>query len=164
MVHLIRVTLPLIFTTFPKKTSKVIKKYENVVPIRQNMLIFVEYNRHKMDSLFEFQASVLKGVNNGFRRYLFGRISWGERMIGIKGPRGSGKTTLILQHLKYDLDLNEALYVTADHTWFYSHSLYEAANEWNKRGGKYLFIDEVHKYKGWSSVYSGDTDPPFRPY
>lgn len=123
------------------------------------MLIFVEYNRHKMDSLFEFQASVLKGVNNGFRRYLFGRISWGERMIGIKGPRGSGKTTLILQHLKYDLDLNEALYVTADHTWFYSHSLYEVANEWNKRGGKYLFIDEVHKYKGWSrelkNIYDG---------
>lgn len=123
------------------------------------MLIFVEYKRHKMESLFEFQASILKGVTKSFKRYLFDQISWGERMIGIKGPRGSGKTTLILQHLKYDLDINEALYVTADHTWFYTHTLFEVANEWNKQGGKYLFIDEVHKYTGWSrelkNIYDG---------
>ena len=81
-------------------------------------------------------------------------------MIGIKGPRGTGKTTLMLQHLKYDLGLPpEALYITADHTWFYNHTLLDTANDWYKQGGKILFIDEVHKYENWSvelkNIYDG---------
>ena len=81
-------------------------------------------------------------------------------MIGIKGPRGAGKTTLMLQHLKYDLGMPpEALYITADHNWFYNHTLFDAANDWYKQGGKILFIDEVHKYPKWSvelkNIYDG---------
>ena len=81
-------------------------------------------------------------------------------MIGIKGPRGAGKTTLMLQHLKYDLGLpSDALYITADHTWFYNHNLLDTANDWFKQGGKILFIDEVHKYPNWSvelkNIYDG---------
>ena len=81
-------------------------------------------------------------------------------MIGIKGPRGAGKTTLMLQHLKYDLGLPpEALYITADHTWFYNHTLLDTANDWYMQGGKILFIDEVHKYPNWSvelkNIYDG---------
>nr|WP_321353881.1 AAA family ATPase [uncultured Draconibacterium sp.] len=81
-------------------------------------------------------------------------------MIAIKGPRGAGKTTLMLQHVKYDLGLPEtALYITADHTWFYNHTLLETANDWYKQGGKLLVIDEVHKYKNWSvelkNIYDG---------
>jgi predicted AAA+ superfamily ATPase len=84
-------------------------------------------------------------------------------MIGIKGPRGAGKTTLMLQHLKYDLGLPpEALYITADHNWFYNHSLLDTANDWHKQGGKILFIDEVHKYPNWSielkNIYDGLPD------
>ena len=112
-----------------------------------------------MQSLIDFQTNVLKGINNNFRRYLDKDINWDHRMLGIKGPRGAGKTTLILQHLKYDLNQSEALYVTADHTWFYSNSLIDIANEWTKLGGKYLFIDEVHKYPQWSrelkNIYDG---------
>lgn len=112
-----------------------------------------------MQSLIDFQTNVLKGINNSFRRYLDKDINWDHRMLGIKGPRGAGKTTLILQHLKYDLNQSEALYVTADHTWFYSNSLIDIANEWTKLGGKYLFIDEVHKYPQWSrelkNIYDG---------
>ncbi|MDD4107411.1 MAG: AAA family ATPase [Prolixibacteraceae bacterium] len=104
-----------------------------------------------MEVLFEFQENILRNVKNDFRRYLHGQINWGQRMIAIKGPRGAGKTTLMLQYLKYDLGLPEtALYVTADHTWFYNHSLLETANDWYKQGGKILIIDEVHKYKDWS--------------
>ncbi len=115
-----------------------------------------------MESLFQFQAGVLKGVTNSFRRYLHKEIHWDQKMVAIKGPRGSGKTTLILQHLKYDLDPAEVLYTTADHTWFYSHTLMDVADEWSKLGGKYLFIDEVHKYPGWSrelkNIYDGYPD------
>jgi hypothetical protein len=84
-------------------------------------------------------------------------------MIGIKGPRGAGKTTLLLQYLKFDLGLpSNALYITADHTWFYNHTLLETANDWYKQGGEILFIDEVHKYPNWSvelkNIYDGLPD------
>lgn len=113
-----------------------------------------------MESLFEFQNNILRTVNNNFRRYLHEHINWNQRMIGIKGPRGAGKTTLMLQHLKFDEDVRkEALYVTADHPWFYTHSLFETANNWFKQGGNLFFIDEVHKYPKWSSelknIYDG---------
>lgn len=113
-----------------------------------------------MDILFEFQENLLRPVSNNFRRYLHNQINWGQRMIGIKGPRGAGKTTLMLQHIKYDLGMpNNALYITADHTWFYNHTLLETANSWYKQGGKILFIDEVHKYANWSvelkNIYDG---------
>ena len=113
-----------------------------------------------MEILFEFQESILRPVKNSFRRYLHNQINWNQRMIGIKGPRGAGKTTLMLQHLKFDLDLpSNALYITADHTWSYNHSLLETANDWYKQGGKILFIDEVHKYPNWSvelkNIYDG---------
>ena len=124
------------------------------------MLIFVDKYRHIMQSLIEFQESLLRPVSNKFRRYLHSRIQWGERMIGIKGPRGAGKTTILMQHLKFDLVRRDlALYVTADHHWFYNHSLYETASEWSKSGGTLLMIDEVHKYPGWSTelknIYDG---------
>jgi uncharacterized protein len=113
-----------------------------------------------MDSLLEFQENLLRPVKNDFRRYLHNQINWNQRMIGIKGPRGAGKTTLMLQHLKYDLGLpSNALYITADHTWFYNHTLLDTANDWFKQGGKVLFIDEVHKYPNWSvelkNIYDG---------
>ena len=113
-----------------------------------------------MERLLEFQENLLRQVRNDFRRYLHNQINWKNRMIGIKGPRGAGKTTLMLQHLKYDLGAPpEALYITADHSWFYNHTLFDAANDWHKLGGKILFIDEVHKYPKWSvelkNIYDG---------
>jgi predicted AAA+ superfamily ATPase len=117
----------------------------------------------EMDILFEFQENLLRPVKNDFRRYLHKEINWNERMVAVKGPRGAGKTTLLLQYLKFDLGLPEsALYITADHTWFYNHTLLDTANEWYKQGGKILIIDEVHKYKNWSvelkNIYDGLPD------
>jgi predicted AAA+ superfamily ATPase len=116
-----------------------------------------------MEVLFEFQENILRTVKNEFRRYLLEKINWNQRMIAIKGPRGAGKTTLMLQYLKYDLGFPKtALYITADHTWFYNHTLLETANDWYKQGGKILIIDEVHKYKNWSielkNIYDGLPD------
>ncbi len=113
-----------------------------------------------MENLLEFQENILRQIKNDFRRYLHNQINWNHRMIGIKGPRGAGKTTLMLQHLKYDLGIpQEALYITADHNWFYNHTLFDVANDWYKQGGKILFIDEVHKYPKWSvelkNIYDG---------
>jgi uncharacterized protein len=113
-----------------------------------------------MEMLLNFQDSLLRTVKNDFRRYLHDNINWKQRMIGIKGPRGAGKTTLLLQHLKFDLNRPvTALYITADHVWFYNHSLLETAEEWYKTGGRILFIDEVHKYTHWSrelkNIYDG---------
>jgi predicted AAA+ superfamily ATPase len=114
-----------------------------------------------MEPLFQYQDNLLRSVNNSFRRYLHLNINWDQRMIGIKGPRGAGKTTLLLQHLKFDLKerTSQALYVTADHTWFYNHTLLDTAMDWYKQGGRLLFIDEVHKYPQWSrelkNIYDG---------
>jgi uncharacterized protein len=116
-----------------------------------------------MDILFAFQDSLLRNVTNTFRRYLHQQINWKQRMVGIKGPRGAGKTTLLLQYLKFGMGLpSTALYISADHTWFYNHSLLETATDWYKLGGRTLFIDEVHKYPSWSrelkNIYDGLPD------
>lgn len=113
-----------------------------------------------MEPLLAFQQTLLNGVSNDFIRSIHRQIDWGSRMIGLKGPRGAGKTTLLLQHLKYDLEKQgEALYITADHHWFYNHTLYETADQWYKSGGKLIVIDEIHKYPRWSvelkNIYDG---------
>jgi predicted AAA+ superfamily ATPase len=113
-----------------------------------------------MEILLLFQDNLLRSITNDFRRQLHRTIHWNQRMIGIKGPRGAGKTTLLLQHLKYDLKMpDNALYITADHTWFYNHSLLDTAMDWYKQGGRILLIDEVHKYPRWSrelkNIYDG---------
>lgn len=113
-----------------------------------------------METLLYFQKNVLRTVKKDFTRFLNDQISWDQRMIAIKGLRGAGKTTLLLQHIKFELNKDEiALYVTADHPWFYTHSLLELAELWSQQGGNRLFIDEVHKYPNWSNelknIYDG---------
>jgi predicted AAA+ superfamily ATPase len=71
-------------------------------------------------------------------------------LIGLTGPRGVGKTTLVLQHIKMNLNPAETLYVTAEDFYFADHRLVELADTFVKRGGKYLFVDEIHKYKEWA--------------
>lgn len=111
-----------------------------------------------MEKLFSFQDNLLRNVRSDYKRYLYDSISFKERMIAIKGIRGVGKTTLLLQYLKTQ-NLHTSLYVTADHPWFYTKNLLDTAEEWHKLGGRLLIIDEVHKYKNWSSelknIYDG---------
>lgn len=71
-------------------------------------------------------------------------------MIGLTGPRGVGKTTLVLQYVKENLPREKSLYVTAEDFYFADHTLVDLADEFEKMAGKYLFIDEIHKYKNWS--------------
>ena len=103
-----------------------------------------------MERLYEYMNRQLKSVNDEFHRYMYDKINWGNRMLGLVGPRGVGKTTLFLQHIKEHHSTDDTLYVSAEHMYFANHSLYGLAEEFFKNGGKYLFVDEVHKYEGWS--------------
>ncbi|MEX0724336.1 MAG: AAA family ATPase [Gracilimonas sp.] len=117
-----------------------------------------------MESLFIFHTNVIRQVSDDFFRFLFHEINWNQRMLAIKGPRGAGKTTLMLQYIKYGARPNneDALYISADHHWFYTHTIYETAEQFYLNGGRRLFIDEVHKYEGWSrelkNLYDGFPD------
>ncbi|MEI7420966.1 MAG: AAA family ATPase [Prolixibacteraceae bacterium] len=103
-----------------------------------------------MDKLFEQFIKLLRETDTNFFRYIYTEINWKNRMIGLTGPRGVGKTTLILQHIKTKLNPVETLYVTAEDFYFADNKLVDLADTFVKRGGKYLFVDEIHKYKEWS--------------
>lgn len=103
-----------------------------------------------MDKLFEHFQKLLKETDTRFVRYIYAEINWKSRMIGLTGPRGVGKTTLVLQHIKMNLNSADTLYVTAEDFYFASNRLLDLTANFVKRGGKYLFIDEIHKYKDWA--------------
>ena len=112
------------------------------------MLLNIESN---MVTLFEKHFRKIGAVSLHFTRSMMDEINWDARLIGIKGARGVGKTTLLLQYIKKNLqDNTEALYVNLDDIWFSRSKLVDLADGFTKRGGRYLFLDEVHKYPDWS--------------
>jgi hypothetical protein len=102
-----------------------------------------------METLFQKQQTLLARTNLLFKRYMYGKFPWNSRMAGLVGPRGVGKTTLLLQYIKEQSGM-DLLYVSADDIYFSNHRLTDVADEFYKNGGKRLFIDEIHKYKDWS--------------
>jgi predicted AAA+ superfamily ATPase len=105
-----------------------------------------------MNTLLEQSAYQLSNVSLDFKRFLFDKIKWNNRLIGIKGARGTGKTTLLLQWLKQqNLPVSKAAYFSLDDLYFTNHSLKETVTQFHKQGGKFLVVDEVHKYKNWST-------------
>ena len=103
-----------------------------------------------MDQLYEYMLRRLAQTPDSFHRYIYDSINWDNRMLGLVGPRGVGKTTLFLQRIKEAHSAQDALYVSADHLYFSTHSLYEVAERLFQNGVGHLFIDEVHKYPNWS--------------
>ncbi len=110
-------------------------------------------------SLISFMNERLKSTPTDVHRYMYDRIDWNARLVGLTGPRGVGKSTMMLQYILSSPSQEKMLYVTADHTWFANHSLVELADEFVKEGGKWLCIDEAHRYEGWSreikQIYDG---------
>lgn len=103
-----------------------------------------------MDTLFKTYGRLLADTDLSFTRYLYNKINWDNRLIVIKGAKGVGKTTMLLQHIKRNFQqVEKALYVSLDNLWFANHTLLELAEYHYTHGGTHLFLDEVHKYKGW---------------
>ncbi|MDR1879302.1 MAG: AAA family ATPase [Tannerellaceae bacterium] len=103
-----------------------------------------------MDKLAGHFHKLLKETDTRFFRYMYAGINWNSRLIGLTGPRGVGKTTLVLQYIKERLNPAETLYVTVEDFYFADNRLVDLANTFVNQGGKYLFIDEIHKYRDWS--------------
>lgn len=103
-----------------------------------------------MEQLYEFFTRKLKSTPTDFLRYKYNQIKWQGRFWGLVGPRGVGKSTMLLQYIKLHLNIKDTLYVSADQLYFSEHKLVELADNFVKMGGKHLFIDEIHKYEGWS--------------
>lgn len=103
-----------------------------------------------MEALYQKFETLLLNTPIGFKRYLYDKVQWDSRMIGIIGARGVGKTTMILQYVKENLNSKKALYVSADDIYFGENKLIDLANDFYKMDGEYLFIDEIHKYTDWS--------------
>ncbi len=103
-----------------------------------------------MKALYQKFETLLLNTTLDFKRYLYDEIAWESRMVGIIGGRGVGKTTMILQRIKEHLSVKNTLYVSADDMYFSEHKLIDLADVFYKNAGKYLFIDEIHKYANWS--------------
>lgn len=102
-------------------------------------------NIHRLNHI-----QLIKGVNMSFRRSLSYRIKWDNRLVGISGARGVGKTTLLLQHIKSVFgDSKNALYIPLDNIWFQDGQLIETVKDFCNDGGTHLFLDNVHRYENW---------------
>lgn len=103
-----------------------------------------------MEQLFENFKRKLRDTPTDLIRYKYRQIAWQGHAFGLVGPRGVGKSTMLLQYIKMQHDSKDTLYVSADSLYFASHTLVDLADHFYKMGGKHLFIDEIHKYEGWS--------------
>ncbi|MCQ2069065.1 MAG: AAA family ATPase [Bacteroidaceae bacterium] len=104
-----------------------------------------------MENLYNTFRIKLSLTPMSYFRSFHDKINWNSRLICIMGQKGVGKSTLMLQHIKRFDNLDETLYVSADNMYFAGHTLYELAGSFFSQGGKRLYIDEIHKYKGWST-------------
>ena len=86
-----------------------------------------------------------------FKRYLYKQINWNVRMIGIKGARGVGKTTLLMQHIVDTYkNIHDTIYASLDDLWFQTHSLMDLVDWADRHGINRLYLDEVHRYPNWA--------------
>lgn len=103
-----------------------------------------------METLFRAYNRRLEETQTDYIRYLYSCIDWSERLIGIKGAKGVGKTTMLLQHIRLKFpDRTKAFYASLDNIWFSSHTLAELIEYLYTHGVTHIFLDEVHKYTGW---------------
>ena len=107
-----------------------------------------------MERLFEHYRNKLAFTKTAFVRSLEQNIDWKSSLIGIRGPRGVGKSNLMLQHIKkvFREDYSRALYASLDDLYFADNSLSHLAEQFIRRGGTHLFLDEVHKYPKWDQA------------
>lgn len=106
----------------------------------------------ELQPLFDNYHRKIAKIDLRFKRYLYTQINWNARLIGIKGPRGVGKTTMLLQHiLDNEEDVDQTLYASLDDLWFSNHTLMDLVDWADRHGIKRLYLDEVHRYDQWSA-------------
>ncbi len=114
------------------------------------------YGRHancgSVESFFRTHKYLVEHLGEPIRRKLMDMVDWNHRLIGIKGTRGVGKTTFLLQYAKanFDVSQKDCLYVNMNHFVFTQRTLVDFAEEFRLRGGKTLLIDQIFKYANWS--------------
>ena len=106
-----------------------------------------------MEAFFRTHRYLVEHVNAPVRRTLMDEIDWNDRMIGIKGTRGVGKTTFLLQYAKehFDIQNRKCLYINMNNFYFQGHGIADFAGEFVNHGGRVLLIDQVFKQPDWSS-------------
>ena len=107
----------------------------------------------ELQPLYDSYHRKIAKVDLRFKRYLYRQINWKARIIRIKGARGVGKTTMLLQHIleNYE-DIDQTLYASLDNLWFATHSLMDLVDWADRHGISRLYLDEVHRYEGWSQA------------
>ena len=107
-----------------------------------------------MEPLLAASERLVSGTDMSFRRYLCEQIDWNDRLICIKGPKGTGKTTLILQHIKetFGSRSEKAVYLALDHLWFSSHEILPVVDWLYANGYTHVFLDEVHHAENWQPL------------
>lgn len=112
-----------------------------------------------MERLYAKYQQKMAHVSTKFIRDAYHEIDWSGRLIGLRGARGVGKTTLLLQHSKLNLPQDErTLYVSLDNIWFSENKLVDFVDQFVQRGGQYLLLDEVHKYPNWAQELKNSYD------
>ncbi len=110
-------------------------------------------NEDDLQELFDGQERRLRAVSSAFHRSLYSGIDWNARLICIKGPKGTGKTTMLLQRIKEAFpDPSAVLYASLDNLWFTTHRVQDVAAWLDSRGGTHLFLDEVHHVEHWQTL------------
>ena len=106
-----------------------------------------------MEAFFRTHAYLVEHTNAPVRRLLMDEIDWNDRMIGIKGTRGVGKTTFLLQYAKENFDIfdRKCLYVNMNNFYFQGRGIADFAGEFYKHGGKVLLVDQIFKETDWSA-------------
>ena len=105
-----------------------------------------------MEVFFKTHTYLLEHTNAPVRRMLMDEIDWNDRMIGIKGTRGIGKTTFLLQYAKENFDANDrrCLYVNMNNFYFQGRGISDFASDFYRKGGRVLLVDQVFKEPNWS--------------
>ena len=105
-----------------------------------------------MEALYNQSWRLIRMTSLDYVRPIVNQVHWHQRLVSIRGARGVGKTTLLLQYIKQTFGDHprEAIYVSLDNLYFSRHTFLDFVDEFYKMGGKYVFADEVHKYHGWS--------------
>ena len=112
-----------------------------------------------LDEILRIYNRRLQGTPEGFKRYLIDKIDWRDNLIAIKGAKGTGKTTMLLQHIKESFaDKDKALYLSLDNLWFETHSINDLIEYHYTHGGTHLFLDEVHYFPNWKTLIKNIND------